>query len=77
MSSMTLIDKTGEPITTKFVDLDVGEAFVDEDGDINIKTDIGSSIYHTHNYWTPRIVNSEEAVIPLKSTITVERKEER
>ena len=77
MSSMTLIDKTGEPINTKFKDLDIGEAYIDEDGDTNIKTDICSSIYHTRDYWTPRSVDPEEIVIPLKATITVERKEER
>ena len=74
MSSMTLIDKTGEPINTKFKDLDIGEAYIDEDGDTNIKTDIGSSIYHAYDYWTPRSADPEEAVIPLKATIIVERK---
>ena len=38
---MKVIDKLGEPLTVTFGDLAIGEGFIDEDGDTNIKIGIG------------------------------------
>ena len=74
---MTVIDKRGIPLTTTFDDLAIGEAFTDDDGDINIKTDADTAIYWTGEYWTTNhAYRGNELIIPLEVTYTFERKEE-
>ena len=75
---MTVIDKTATPLTVTFGDLAIGEAFQDNDGDINIKTDLGSAIYWTGEYWaTTYSYGEDELVIPLEATYTFEREGSR
>lgn len=71
---MQVIDRRGQKLTVTFGDLAIGDAFQDEDGDINIKTDIGSAIYWTGEYWaTSRAYGGNELIIPLEVTYTFER----
>ena len=71
---MKLIDKRAIPLTVTFGDLAIGDAFQDEDGDINIKVDIGAAIYWTGEYWsTSYAYSGDELIIPLDITYTIER----
>lgn len=77
---MQVIDRRGKKLTVTFGDLAIGDAFQDEDGDINIKVDVGSSIYwsETSNFWAPsRAHSDDELIIPLEVTYTFEREEGR
>ena len=74
---MTVNDRTGVPLTTTFGDIAIGDAFIDDDGDINIKTDVGAAIYWTGEYWaTSCAYSGNEPIIPLEATYTFERKRE-
>lgn len=71
---MQVIDKRGTPLTVTFSDLNIGDAFQDNDGDICIKTDIGAAIYWTGSRWAYHIAFSgDELIIPLEVTYTFER----
>jgi hypothetical protein len=75
---MTVVDRRGVPLTTTFGDLAIGEAFTDDDGDINIKTDVGAAIYWTGEYWaTSCHYSGDELIIPLEVTYTFERERSR
>ena len=41
---MQVIDRRGTPLTITFGDLNIGDAFQDDDDDICIKTDVGAGI---------------------------------
>lgn len=72
---MKVIDNTAIKLTTTFGDLAIGEAFIDNDGDINIKTDLGASIYWAHSYWETQYTwEEDEYIIPIEATYTFERK---
>ena len=72
---MKLIDKRAIPLNVTFGDLPIGDAFQDEEGDINIKMDIGASIYWAEDHWvTSYTHDEEELIIPLEITYVVERK---
>ena len=75
---MQVIDRRGKKLTTTFGDLAIGDAFTDDDGDINIKTDVGAAIYWTGEYWaTSCAYSGDELIIPLEVTYTFEREEGR
>lgn len=75
---MQVIDRRGKKLTVTFGDLAIGEAFTDDDGDINIKTDVGSAIYYTGERWALSCAYSgDELIIPLEVTYTFEREEGR
>ena len=76
---MKVIDERALPICTTFGDLAIGEAFQDDDGDICIKTGIGSYMYYDtySDGWVDKYNYAEdEPVIPLEITYEVERKKE-
>lgn len=71
---MQVIDRRGIPLTTTFGDLDIGEAFQDNDGDMCIKTDIGAYMYWTDREWIPKYdLDVDDLIIPLDITYTIER----
>ena len=75
---MQVIDRRGKKLTVTFGDLAIGDAFQDDDGDINIKTDVGAAIYWEGDYWAPSCAYSgDELIIPLEVTYTFEREERR
>lgn len=71
---MQVIDKRGLKLTTAFGDLNIGDAFQDNDGDMCIKTDIGAYMYYSSGKWLPIYnVDTNEYIIPLDVTYTIER----
>ena len=72
---MRIIDKRTSPLTVTFGDIAIGEAFQDHEGDIHIKTDLGTSIY-----WDERLqlwqayhsMSENDSVMPLEITYTIE-----
>ena len=71
---MQVIDRRDKKITVTFGDLAIGDAFQDENGDISIKTDVGSAIYWTGDHWAPSFVHGgDEPVVPLEVTYTFEK----
>ena len=71
---MQVIDRRGTLLTTTFGDLNIGEAFQDNDGDICIKTDINAYMYYDHCEWIPKYdLDADELIIPLEATYTIER----
>lgn len=71
---MQVIDRRGTPLTTTFDDLNIGDAFQDDDGDICIKTDSTSAIYWSGSRWAFHTAFSgDELIIPLEVTYTFER----
>ena len=66
--NMTVIDNRRNNTTTTFGDLDIGEAFLDEDGDFCIKTDFGAAIVW-QGYWHPiYYYTKDDVVTPLEVT---------
>lgn len=75
---MELIDKRGTPLTTTFDDLEIGDCFQDEEDDICIKVSSNSMIWtHGNGNWQNSLFDSEEWVLPLNASLTVERKGQR
>lgn len=75
---MQVIDRRGIPLTTTFGDLNIGDAFQDEDGDICIKTDVGAYMYYDHCEWISKYdLDADELIIPLEVTYTIERKKDK
>ena len=75
---MNVVDKRAIPLTVTFGDLPIGEAFQDDDGDICIKTDIGTYMYWTDYEWMPRYdLEANDLILPLSITYTIERKGEK
>lgn len=72
---MELIDKRDIPLTTKFEDLLIGDCYQDDEGNICIKTGYDRCIYYNieMSVWLSASENTNELIIPLKATITVER----
>lgn len=67
-----IIDKRGKPLTVTFGDLKVGDFFQNEADCICMKIDHDKVLN-----WTTGFVNSgwdsDDLLIPLKATITIER----
>lgn len=75
---MQVIDRRGTPLTTTFDELNIGDAFQDEDDDICIKINVHSAIYWADGYWAHHTAFSgDELIIPLEVTYTFERKGDR
>ena len=70
---MTVIDRRGTPLTTTIGDLAIGEAFTDNDGDINIKVGIGCAMCWVDERWIDRYIDNDTLIIPLEVTYTFER----
>lgn len=72
---MKLIDERTIPLNVTFGDLALGDAFQDEEGDINIKVGTDTAIYWAKNHWAHAYqYNEDELIIPLEITYVVERK---
>ena len=73
---MELIDKRGTALTTTFNDLHIGDCYQDDADNICIKTNRDGCIYFDTavGQWRSAFENLDEPIIPLKATITVERK---
>ena len=73
---MNVVDERGNVKQTTFVDLCIGDCFMDKDGDICIKTDQDSGIYTTDNRnWYSVRMDADEKVVPLEATLII--KEEK
>ena len=72
---MTVIDKRAFPLTVTFGDLAIGEAFQDDDNDINIKIGFGCSLYWSDGQWIDRYIDEDKLITPLEVTYTFGRKE--
>lgn len=70
---MQVIDRRGTPLTTTVGELAIGEAFTDDDGDINIKVGVGCAMYWTGGRWIDRHIDDDMLIIPLEVTYTFER----
>ena len=67
--NMTVIDNRRNNITTTFGDLAIGEAFLDEEDDFFIKTDVGAAMRWEEGYWCPvHYYTACDEVIPLEVT---------
>lgn len=72
---MKIIDERGIVQDTIFDELFVGDCFVDEVGDICIKTGEETCIYTTDDKsWDSCIMTGKEKVIPLEATLTLRKK---
>lgn len=74
--STTIVDRRGKPTTT-FGELCLGDCFQDEDGDVCIKIDSNYALYQEPSMaiWQRHFMEKNEAVLPLKGTLTVERED--
>lgn len=71
---MTVIDNRRNNITTTFGDLNIGEAFLDEDS-FFIKTDLGAAM-RWDGYWCPvYYFSANDVVEPLEVTYSFTNKE--
>lgn len=69
-----LIDKRGRPLTHTFNDLKIGECYQDTDNNICMKIGWDRRMIYLSGEWRPStFAEREELVIPLKTTITIER----
>ena len=69
---MQVIDRRGKKLTVTVGDLAIGDAFQDEDGDINIKVGIGCAMYWDGGQWIDRHLDDDTLIIPLEVTYTFE-----
>ena len=77
---MKVIDERALSTNTTFGDIAIGEAFQDADGDICIKTSIGSYMYFNTlgEEWIDKYdLDENETVIPLEITYEVDSKKGR
>lgn len=75
---MELVDKRGTaPLTTTFDDLHIGDCYQDDADNICIKTSRDRCIYFdtSEGQWRSVGENLNELIIPLKATLTIERRE--
>jgi hypothetical protein len=74
---MKVIDNRAKKVFTTFGELNIGDAFQDDDGDICIKTDVGAAIYWAGGRWAFHAAfDSEELIISLEITYLISRKEQ-
>ncbi len=72
--STELIDKRGIPLTQTFNDLKIGECYQDTDDNICMKIGWDRRMIYLSGEWRPStFADREQLVIPLKTTITIER----
>ena len=69
-----LIDKRGRIITDKFRDLEIGQCYQDMEDFVCMKISKADCLRYVNGAWKNHWVsNADELVIPLKTTITIER----
>ena len=74
---MQVIDRRGRKLTTTLGELAIGEAFQDDDNDINIKVGLGCAMYWDGGQWIDRHMDEDLLIIPLEVTYTFESEEGR
>ena len=73
---MTLIDKTRKALDTTFADLECGDCYQNVDDHICMKIGYDRAMLWGGDHWVPTCcVELDELIIPLKTTITIERME--
>ncbi len=72
---MTVIDNRRNNITTTFEDLAIGEAFLDEEDDIFIKTDVGAAMRWDDEWYPVYYFSKYDEVTPLEVTYSFTNKE--
>ena len=72
---MTVIDNRRNNITTTFGDLAIGEAFLDEDGDFCIKTDLGVVMVWIGYWFVDHSYSEDKVITPLEVTYSFTNKE--
>lgn len=69
-----LIDKRGRKLTDKFRDLEIGQCYQDTDNFVCMKIGRAEALRYVGDGWKNHwISDADELVIPLKTTITIER----
>lgn len=69
-----LIDKRGRKLTDKFRDLEIGQCYQDTENFVCMKIGRADALCYVEGVWKHHwISNADELVIPLKTTITIER----
>lgn len=71
-----LIDKRGRKLTDKFRDLEIGQCFQDMENFVCMKVGRNAFIRYIDGRWAYSlawVANTDDLVIPLKTTITIER----
>lgn len=72
---MKIVDKRVEKKPLKFKDLCVGDCFLDQDGDVSIKTYVNKYIVAMEGgkYWGICEAAETEKVIPLNVTLVINK----
>lgn len=74
--STELVDKRGRPLTHTFEGLAIGECYQDTDDNICMRIGWDRRMIYLDGEWRPSsLTEREQLVIPLKTTITIEREE--
>lgn len=70
---MKIVDKRQEAKDITFVDLRLGDCFLDNEGDLGIKIDEERYLYTTDNgeSWNKGVMNHTDRVIPLEAILTI------
>lgn len=72
---MELVDKRGTALTTTFDDLVIGDCYQDEEDNICIKIGYERCLYlNAQGDWDTAAERRDELIIPLKATLTIERR---
>lgn len=73
---LQLLDKRGRALDKTFADLKVGECYQDCADHLCMKIGFDRAMIWDTDHWIPTsMVDRDELVIPLKTTITVERED--
>ena len=73
---ITVIDKRAIPLTHTFDELVIGECYQDTNNKLCMKIGHNSKMFYNEEErtWQPSIcLDRDELIIPLKTTITIER----
>ena len=77
---MTVIDKRGIPLTHTFDELVIGECFQDTNDKLCMKIGFDRKMVYNEEgcVWQPSVcLERDQLIIPLKTTITIEREDSR
>lgn len=73
---MILIDKRGKPLNTTFADLEYGDCYQNCNDQLCMKIGYDRAMIWGGDHWVPTsCAELDELIIPLKTTITIERME--
>ena len=71
---MTVIDKRTQRTNANFDEINLGETFIDEDGDICIKIDDSHALYYDFagNIWDVITMYDSDKILLVQATLTIE-----